>query len=208
MSSLKEEVKKFLENKGVDLVGFTDVSSAYEQFNTAIVFAISEEKLARLAIERSTTLWTFISFFIDRTSFDLAWFLKERGYSTLTRYMEEEYAPIHLQSNKTNIRGKFNQRLHHVELAIKAGLGTRGKMSWLITPKYGPRLWLMSVLTDAIVPYDASQDFNPCKGCNACLEVCPYLQTQKANETLTDCWHCRARICIYICPIGKYEGGK
>lgn len=115
--------------------------------------------------------WTFISFFMDRTAFDLIWFLKQRRYSTLTLYMEEEYAPVHLRCNKTNIRAKFNHRRHHVELTIKAGLGTRGKINLLITLKFGSRPWLMSVLTDAIVPYDGSQDFNPWEECNACLEV-------------------------------------
>jgi ferredoxin len=206
MPPLKEEIKTFLLSLGVDLVGFTDVSSLYDGFNTAIVFAVSEKKLTCLATERSTTLWTFISFFMDRTAFDLVWFLKKNGYSALRRYMEENYAPIHFQTNKPTIKVEFNQRLPHVELASRAGLGTRGKMGWLVTSQYGPRLWLMSVLTDAVVSYDAPQEFNPCKDCNACVDACPYLQNQKIGDPLTDCWLCSARICVHICPVGKKDG--
>jgi hypothetical protein len=208
MTSLKEEIKKFLLSQGVDLVGFADVSRLYEGFNTAIVFAVSEEKLSCLATERSTTFWSFVSFFMDRTAFNLVWFLKKKGHSALTRYMEGNYAPIRLQVNKADDKTEYNQRLPHVELASKAGLGIRGKMRWLVTPEYGPRVWLMSVLTDAIVSYDASQDFNPCRVCNACLDACPYLQNKKSDASLTDCWLCNARICIHICPVGKTMGGN
>jgi epoxyqueuosine reductase QueG len=143
---------------------------------------------------------------MDKTAFNLVWFLKKKGHSALTRYMEENYAPIHLQINKADDKIEFNQRFPHVELASKAGLGTRGKMKWLVTPEYGPRLCLMSVLTDAIVSYDTPQDFNPCKDCNACVDACPYLQNHKSNVPISECWLCNARICIHICPVGKKMG--
>ncbi|MDL2229062.1 hypothetical protein LJC14_02315 [Treponema sp. OttesenSCG-928-L16] len=54
-----------------------------------------------------------------------------------------------------------------------AGLGTIGRNYLLTNPRYGNRLWLSAVLTDAeLVPDEKSQSAI-CDNCSKCVEACP-----------------------------------
>lgn len=56
----------------------------------------------------------------------------------------------------------------------EAGVGVYGKCGVVVTPEYGPRVWLAVALTDAPLVADGPlRDFNPCAGCTVCAEVCP-----------------------------------
>ena len=64
------------------------------------------------------------------------------------------------------------------ELAIRAGLGRRGKSTIMLHPKFGTRLRLAAIKTDA--PFKQSVDSalpeeeNPfCDECTICIDVCP-----------------------------------
>jgi len=64
------------------------------------------------------------------------------------------------------------------ELAIKLGLGKRGKSTVVLHPKYGPRLRFMAVRTNApIEPTAVSipiDEENPaCRQCSICIDICP-----------------------------------
>ena len=64
------------------------------------------------------------------------------------------------------------------ELAIRAGLGRRGKSTIMLHPKFGTRLRLAAIKTD--VPFKQSVDSafpeerNPfCNECTICIDICP-----------------------------------
>ena len=59
--------------------------------------------------------------------------------------------------------------------AVEAGLGTLGLNMQLVTPEYGPRVLLASVLSSVDVEPDAKMDKALCKGpdCGRCLRACP-----------------------------------
>ncbi|MBI1987626.1 MAG: epoxyqueuosine reductase [Nitrospinae bacterium] len=63
----------------------------------------------------------------------------------------------------------------HRHAAAAAGLGQFGRNTLLITPQFGPRVWLGSVITTA--PLEATPvaaGLSPCcNGCHRCVEVCP-----------------------------------
>lgn len=64
--------------------------------------------------------------------------------------------------------GLFSHKL----AANLAGLGWIGKNCLLINPTYGPRLRLVTVLTDALLPAD--QPINgDCGTCSLCVDQCP-----------------------------------
>jgi epoxyqueuosine reductase len=57
--------------------------------------------------------------------------------------------------------------------AVKCGLGYQGKNTLLITPEYGPRVRLVSVLTTAELDIDEPFRENLCKNCEKCIAACP-----------------------------------
>ncbi|MEF8822867.1 MAG: 4Fe-4S double cluster binding domain-containing protein [Desulfohalobiaceae bacterium] len=67
---------------------------------------------------------------------------------------------------------RFVASLSHKAVALHAGLGWQGKSLLLVTPQFGPRVRLVTVLTDLALPADAPQK-NRCGKCTHCVEACP-----------------------------------
>lgn len=57
--------------------------------------------------------------------------------------------------------------------AVKCGLGCQGKNTLLITPHFGPRVRLISVLTTAELDIDEPYKENLCGDCDKCVNACP-----------------------------------
>ncbi len=60
--------------------------------------------------------------------------------------------------------------------AVAAGLGTLGLNQMLLTPRFGPRLFLAGIVTDLDLAYDSPLGEELCPGledCGRCAEVCP-----------------------------------
>jgi epoxyqueuosine reductase len=57
--------------------------------------------------------------------------------------------------------------------AVRCGLGCQGKNTLLITPNYGPRVRLISVLTSAELDVDEPFKENICGDCERCVVACP-----------------------------------
>ncbi len=62
--------------------------------------------------------------------------------------------------------------LSHKIIAQRAGLGWIGRNNLLITPQYGARVRLVTVLTDMPLPPDVSCQ-GGCRYCRDCLPLCP-----------------------------------
>jgi len=73
--------------------------------------------------------------------------------------------------------------------AVKCGLGSQGKNTLLITPKYGPRIRLVAVLTTAKLDIDQPFKGNLCSDCEKCITACPTKALEpykiKINRCLT-----------------------
>ena len=61
----------------------------------------------------------------------------------------------------------------HRYAAVAAGLGAIGWSGNVMTPEYGSRVYLSSVITDAELEADRPLAENPCDRCNICLKACP-----------------------------------
>jgi ferredoxin len=73
--------------------------------------------------------------------------------------------------------------------AVRCGLGCQGKNTLLITPNYGPRIRLISVLTTAKLDVDNPFKDDLCGACEKCITACPTQAlepyTIKINRCLT-----------------------
>lgn len=107
--------------------------------------------------------------------------------------------------------------LSHKHAAVAAGLGVIGKNALLITPQYGNKVNLVSIITDIELEADSPIDKELCpSSCRLCITACPekaingdntILQTKCRNYCWTKlpkgfpvlhCWACRG-----VCPANK-----
>lgn len=113
----------------------------------------------------------------------------------------------------------------HKTGAHLGGLGWIGKNGLLITPEFGPRVRLGTVLTNMELPVDSQVHNRGCGGCNLCKDACPSMAIYGTNwhegckrSEIIDAEACSrymnenfkmigrgsvCGICIRVCPIGE-----
>ncbi len=103
---------------------------------------------------------------LDQIGLELTYYLEDRGCYAVSFYGQA--LDIEL---KKGTYGSLS--LRHV--AAEAGLGTLGLNMMLLTPQYGPRIYLTCVLTSAVLEPDNRMQEQLCLGptCGRCLLACP-----------------------------------
>lgn len=111
----------------------------------------------------------------------------------------------------SNLRGKISFR----QLAVLAGLGSIGKNTCLLHPRYGPNVLIGVVLAKAYVPHDNPSDKEFCLNCDICQSKCP---VKAIDNNFFDGWKCKNRrkilgkgcgtLCITNCPVSQPEFTK
>ncbi|MFX0204793.1 MAG: 4Fe-4S double cluster binding domain-containing protein [Candidatus Hodarchaeota archaeon] len=122
---------------------------------------------------------------------------------------------------------KLFSNASHKAFAGSAGLGWIGKNLLLITPKFGPRVRLGTVLTNISLRSSKSVIELNCGNCTKCIDACPIKALKPSSfeeypvnrEDVFDAKKCHTRleklgkkdyigvsicgVCIKVCPIGK-----
>jgi epoxyqueuosine reductase QueG len=181
-SELTREVKEFaLKQSGADLVGIADVgrfANAPRGHRPAELLpgAKSVIVMAARALD-STFLSTNPRVYVQRY-WQLRTRMQDAGYD-LCRFLEDRKHPaINFPSTAPQDSGPVGKMVFadfsHRHAAELAGLGRIGRNQLLVTPRHGPRVMLMSVITAAdLVPDDLlSEEVCP-HSCNLCVEKCP-----------------------------------
>jgi ferredoxin len=99
----------------------------------------------------------------------------------------EPLSPNGVYRSGSNLVRGLKPPFSHRYAAVAAGLGAIGLSGNLMTPEYGARIYLGSVITDASPEPDRPMDENPCDNCNICLHACPGLfmsLTERVTFTL------------------------
>lgn len=116
------------------------------------------------------------------------------------------------------LMGHGEAAFSHVLAGYYSGMGTIGPSHNLLTREFGPRVRMVSVFTDAELPYDAMISEDLCIRCGRCLRECPskcfsddgtefyrmdkdactgyHLELKKQRH-----WPCGK--CIAVCPVGE-----
>ena len=110
--------------------------------------------------------------------------LEERGYRAA---MLVPASPIEMSRETRGLLGDISLR----HAAVGAGLGTIGKSRLLLTRRWGPRVRLGAVVTNAPLEADLPMTERFCDDCDLCVQSCP-AQALNTN-TLKDSVKCLSR---------------
>ncbi|MBE0503281.1 MAG: epoxyqueuosine reductase [Desulfuromonadales bacterium] len=233
--SLTEQLKTEARTLGADLVGVADLqllagiettpADLLAPFRYAISFAVKlPDTVFEQLVDRPTPLYSQVyqqaNALLDTIALRLCSWIEAQGGKALP-------IPASLPLDMVN----FTSHLSAKAVANVAGLGWQGKSLLIITPEFGPRVRLATVLTDLSLLPDAPLK-NRCGTCRACTEACVAQAIRNVNvefhyasrEEALDFNKCADKlvrefknlpliekpicgICIKVCPWGR-QGRK
>lgn len=171
-----ERIKANIIKLRADLVGVADTEplkqlaldplNLLDSFHRAISFALRLPRAVfEQIIDRPTPLYSSVyqsaNRILDEIAFHTANILQGDGFNSL---------PI--PASQVLDRENWYGAISHKAVGRMSGLGWQGKSLLLVNPQYGPRIRLVTVLTDAPLKID-SPIKNLCGECNLCRDACP-----------------------------------
>lgn len=126
------------------------------------------------------------------------------GYR-MARYLRRRgWRALHLPPSKQNARFR-TAPFYHMPAMYLAGLGTLGLNASIITPEFGPRVFVTSIITDCPLPTGKPMETELCTRCGLCVENCPAQAID--GEGWKNPFACASYgccgTCIAICPVGE-----
>ncbi len=162
---MNEFIKKFLEDRFVSDYGFTkceDTPFPDLQNAVSLVFHLSDAVIDQIDGAPTHTYFQHyrtMNAYIDSVTNQLVMALMTKGYNA---------AAIPASQSIEGLSGLFS----HKEAAVKAGLGFIGKSALFISHKFGPRVRLGTVFTDAPLETVVEEQKSLCGDCNICATHC------------------------------------
>lgn len=172
------ELKDFARSKGANLVGICSVDAI--NMNASSIKAILPDAKSIIVVGIKHSISALDSENIHIKQYNTLTIYREIDMleNALTRLLEEKgfkavpvppYFPVKMYPEK-GIAGEIS----HKHAAVEAGLGEIGLNGLLITPEFGPRVRLGSVLTDALLEPDKRLTEGVCiEDCMECVKACP-----------------------------------
>lgn len=235
-STYTETVKSRIRAWGADKVGVADTEplralrvdppDLLAPFSRALAIAIRLPVAVFESIaDRPTPIYSNVYQIANRL-------LDELAFRSAVSLQNDGYSSLPVPASQVLDRENFYGAISHKAVARMAGIGWQGKNLLLITPEYGSRVRLVTVLTDAPLEVDGPVK-NRCGKCTACQEACPAgairglpteshyasrneaLEFSKCADLLTGRFaglpHIGAPICgicIKACPFGRKKAER
>lgn len=225
-----EEAEAFARGHGADLFGVADLSPARDfiakqcaplvrQFPRAISMGMTVSDVVLELTgpndpnDRSLYrhhIYDVITRMLDVLAYNLTRFISRKGFKAFAVPGSSPY-------DVDRLKGVMPHKL----AAHLAGLGSIGKNCLLITELYGPRVRLVTVLTDAPLAPGEPLD-TPCGTCRVCVDRCPVdaftgveFKSDEDREVRYDAFKCMefrrthpCGVCVSSCPKGKLGARK
>ncbi len=168
-----EALIEIAKGEGASLVSFGYVGdlvpSGYGDLTHAVSFAVHLSDRVIDDIDNGPTHMYFqhyrtVNRLIDEIELKIGKEIESMGYS---------YFPV-ASSQSINVNGAYYEGFFsHKTAATRSGLGWVGKNGLLVTPKFGPRVRLGTVLTDWVLPVEEPVVKSACLSCDLCVKACP-----------------------------------
>ncbi|MEW6455382.1 MAG: 4Fe-4S double cluster binding domain-containing protein [Acidobacteriota bacterium] len=216
-----EKIKQKIIEWGATLIGFGDLRDCIpwklRHLRNAVSIAVRLPDSIIDEIVRGPTMEYAYHYHVVNA------LLNEIAIKTTNLIQSLDYKAFPVPASQTLDREKLEALFPHKTAATRAGLGWIGKNALLVTPEFGPRVRLVTVLTD--YPFELGSPFEDtqCKNCVRCVEICP-VKAIKGNvwkigverDELVDVYTCNKLIeenkkifnapvcgqCISVCPVG------
>ena len=219
--TLTGRVKALARDLGLDLVGVAHASSfegaprghrpesLLRRARSVVVMAIHVPDASfELAPSREySAAYLVANAELNRAAFRVARFLESEGHRAL---QVPASPPYDYERNMGD--------LSHRHAGQLAGIGVIGKSNLLLSERFGPRMRLVSVVTDAPLEADEPLEIDLCKDCEECIRGCPskaLLGAHSIDRDVCDGYHVEAGrklqladgeqicgVCIRLCPAG------
>lgn len=129
------------------------------------------------------------------------------AYKLARKFRQEGHKAFYMPDVTTEPRFK-TAPFYFLPAMYVAGMGQLGMNCSIITPKWGPRIWVTSVITDLELPAGEPMEemlFPGCKDCLECVKRCPSKALNgKYWKNVFKCsnYGCSAT-CLSVCPEGE-----
>ena len=169
-----QKLKDLALDNGASLFGVADITNLRRVFHLpskelfplaiSLAFRLSDPIIEELE-DHPTPLYYHhykqANYFLDRLALILSSHIQDKGWRA-----------IPIPASQTIDWEKQLGHLSHKKVAQMAGLGWIGRSNLLVTPQYGARVRLVTILTDMPLPPDNPSAGN-CGNCFDCLPACP-----------------------------------
>ncbi|MBR5236512.1 MAG: epoxyqueuosine reductase [Clostridia bacterium] len=213
------ELKELLSTQGMTEVGFAAVTPPEEYaaltHAVSLVLPLSDAVIDTIKTAPTHTYfhhYRTVNAYLDRLALSVGLFLQNRGY---------RYVCVPASQSINGFSGLFS----HKEAAVSAGLGVIGRNALFLSEKYGPRVCLATILTDADLSlgFKALSKKDPCANCQACVRACPAMAIsgksyKEGSNDIIDRSACSEHmkrayqkigrgvvcgLCMSVCPAGR-----
>lgn len=184
MESLTNRLEQFARSQGAVIFGIADMTPAmdylsvnsgdfFRQFPVGISFALPRSKtIVEQLGKRNDPRERVLLHYSYRASSEMNTEYIRKIIFGLVRQLEEEGYKAYVAPGGLADKEKLTSFLSQKIAAHLAGMGWIGKNCLVISPKYGPRVSLATVLTDAPLA-TGSPLRDGCGQCMECVEACP-----------------------------------
>ena len=224
----EQELKTLLKSNGATAVGFSEIGdrapSEFPNLRYAVTIVRRLSDTVVETIDGKPTMMYFHHYRTTNTKLDLLAldvvdFIEAQGYSAL---------PIAASQSTNTDKEAYRGVFPHKTAAVLAGLGFVGKNALFITPQYGSKIRLATVLTDMPLSAEFPVMERGCGSCDICKNACPakaitgnnYIYGN-ARDTVLDARRCSEHmktykdigrgavcgICMRVCPYNQRKGG-
>ncbi|MCL1803431.1 MAG: hypothetical protein FWG30_07305 [Eubacteriaceae bacterium] len=159
------ELRMFCAQKGVGIIGFTDMPANLIFRDRAILFDKAIVLLYEMDEEAVNAAPGVKTFKMSFETYD--------RLGAITNELTEKIRQMGFAAHASHPMGGLAL---YPPLASRAGLGSLGKHGMLITPELGPRQRISAVLTNISnlpVANNEAVMSDKCASCNACASLCP-----------------------------------